>query len=73
SNTITIAVNVTTKGTYAITTNVANGVQFSAAGNFTVMGPQNITLKGTGIPVSAGTFSFYPPVGQSCAFLITFF
>jgi hypothetical protein len=72
SNNIQLQVNVTTTGTYAVTTNIANGVQFSAAGNFTVKGLQTIKLTGNGIPLSGGTFSFNPPIGLGCAFLVTF-
>jgi hypothetical protein len=70
-NTVQLLVNVTTIGTYALTTNSVNGIQFSTSGNFTTTGTQTITLTGSGTPVSAGSFPFTPPVGLGCAFIIT--
>jgi hypothetical protein len=72
SNNILLQVDVTTIGTYAVSTNISNGVQFSAAGNFTVTGIQTIKLIGSGIPVSAGTFPYNPPIGLGCTFFVTF-
>jgi hypothetical protein len=73
TNTVKISVNVTTKGTYAITT-TKNGMTFSAAGTFTATGVQPVTLVGTGTPtvngdnivpitVGATTCNFTVPVG----------
>ncbi len=52
SNTITLPVNVTTLGSYTITSNTVNGISFSASGTFTSTGSQNITLSGLGTPSS---------------------
>lgn len=52
SNTITLPVNVTSLGSYTITTNTVDGISFSASGTFTTTGNQNITLNGTGTPSS---------------------
>ena len=71
-NTVLLEVNVTTPGTYVIVTNIANGVQFTAGGNFTVTGLQTIKLKANGIPLAPGIFQYNPPVGVGCAFFVTF-
>lgn len=70
SNTIEIDVNVTTAGTYNITTSSANGISFSGSGVFATTGAQTITLQGTGTPAAATTSSFVPG-GNGCTFLIT--
>jgi hypothetical protein len=53
-----ITANVTTAGTYTITTNSANGVTFAASGTFTNTGSQNIILTAIGTPITTGTFTF---------------
>jgi hypothetical protein len=72
SNTVLLYVNVSAPGTYVIVTNIANGVQFTAGGVFTVAGPQTIQLKANGIPSASGNFQYNPPVGTGCAFLVNF-
>ncbi len=73
TNTVSIKVNVTTIGTYNITTTAINGVTFALAGTFTVTGAQTVLLKGTGTPTAAGLFNFTPNTGNnSCSFPITF-
>lgn len=52
SNTITLPVNVSTLGSYTVTTNTVDGISFSGSGTFTSTGNQNITLSGTGTPTS---------------------
>jgi hypothetical protein len=69
SNTITLNVNVTTVGSYTITTAAVNGISFSGSGSFTTAGAQTVTLTGTGTPIAAGDYSFTPSNG--CAFTIT--
>jgi hypothetical protein len=71
SDNIQLRVNVTTIGTYTLSTIVVNGIQFSASGNFTVSGIQTITLTGSGTPLTAGISSFTPPVGLGCTFFVT--
>lgn len=71
SNTIQLRVNVTTIGTYTLSTNLIDGVQFSTSGNFTVTGLQTITLTGSGTPLAAGIFPYTPSVGLGCTFFIT--
>jgi len=71
SNTIQLKVQVDSVGTYAITTNTADGFSFVTSGNFTTTGIQTITLTGQGIPASAGDFTFIPPVGLGCNFIVS--
>ena len=49
-DTVVLAVNVTGLGYYQITTNTANNISFSKTGQFTQLGPQTVTLTGTGNP-----------------------
>jgi hypothetical protein len=72
ANTATIDVNVSAVGAYSISTTIVNGIKFSAAGTFTVTGPQTVTLPGTGTPVAASVSNF--PVtgaGTTCSFPVT--
>jgi hypothetical protein len=66
-----LKVNVTQAGTYAVKTNTANGFVFSSSGIFTFTGLQTITLTSSGTPISTGNFSFKPPVGAGCSFIIS--
>ncbi|HBV16991.1 hypothetical protein [Chryseobacterium carnipullorum] len=52
SNTITLPVNVSSLGSYTMTTNTVDGISFSGSGTFTATGNQNVTLNGTGTPSS---------------------
>ncbi|HEY0433701.1 MAG TPA: hypothetical protein VGC95_07510, partial [Chitinophagaceae bacterium] len=71
ANTATIEVNVTTPGTYAISTTAVNGVTYSASGNFSAAGPQSVTLSASGTPAAAGTFDIPVTAGSSnCSFQI---
>lgn len=70
SDIVTIDVNVTTAGTWSVTTPVINGIYFSGTGNFTTTGPQTIALAGGGTPVAAGDFD-YTPSNNGCSFTIT--
>ena len=72
TNTISIPVNVTTPGTFSISTTAINGVTFSASGTLAT-GAQTIVLTGSGLPIDAGPFSFPVSLGTSnCSFSITF-
>jgi len=62
-----IVVDVTTIGTYSISTS-ANGVTFSATGSFSTTGSQNITLNASGIPTNISTNTFYLSTAPSCSF-----
>ena len=69
ANTVTIQANVTSVGSYSLTSNTLNGMTFSAAGVFAATGLQSIVLTGTGTPVAAGTNVF--SIGtSSCTFNI---
>jgi hypothetical protein len=73
SNTVTAQVNVTTIGSYSISTGAAaNGISFSASGTFTTTGTQLVTLTGSGTPTTAGTSNYTATAGSStCMFSIT--
>lgn len=71
SNTVTIAVNVTSIGTYTITTNTVNGISFSGSGTLASTGLQNITLTSTGRPDAAGAATLTINAGgSSCTFIV---
>ncbi len=72
ANTVTINVNVTTAGSYSITTTSVNGISFAATGTFAGTGPQTVNLVGTGTPTAAGSFN-YPATGggNTCTFSVT--
>ena len=55
---ITLVANVTSTGTYTISTNTLNGVTFSASGTFGATGSQTVTLTPTGTPTAAGNFKW---------------
>jgi|SRR5665213_363003 len=71
TNNIVLQVNVTTPGTYALSTGIVNGIQFTGAGNLSSTGLQPITLIGDGMPLGTGVFPYIPPVGLGCAFFVT--
>ncbi|MDB5192029.1 MAG: hypothetical protein JWQ96_1592 [Segetibacter sp.] len=72
ANTVTLNVNVTTVGTFSITTPTSNGMTFSGSGTFTTTGPQTIRLTGSGIPVIAGSTPVPVTMASStCTFNIT--
>ena len=56
SATISLIANVTTVGTYNVSTNTVNGVSFSANGTFTATGNQTVTLTPSGTPMLAGNY-----------------
>ncbi len=73
ANTVTIDVNVTTIGTWSVTTAPAvNGITFTGTGTFTTTGAQTITLAASGTPVAAGPFTFTVTGGTgTCTFQVT--
>ncbi len=72
ANTLTVSVNVTTLGTWNLTTAVVNGMTFSRSGTFTTLGNQTITLNGTGTPTTAGTSNIIVTFGAAtCTIPIT--
>jgi hypothetical protein len=58
SNSITVSVNVTKTGTYAIGTDTVNGYFFRGTGQFTTLGVNTVTLRGNGTPFAQGTNNF---------------
>lgn len=71
SNTVLINVNVTTPGTYTITTQQSNGMTFAGAGTLANTGDQTITLTATGTPAAAGNTNFPVQVGaNTCSFAV---
>jgi hypothetical protein len=72
ANTVTVQVNVTTIGSYSMSTMTVNGVSFAASNTFTTAGIQNVVLTATGTPTAAGTFNYPLTAGTStCTFQIT--
>ena len=71
-NTVTLTVNVTTAGNYAISTNTTNGIFFSGSGLFANTGVQSVTLTGTGTPLQAAFNTFIPTAGPitGCIFTV---
>lgn len=71
SNIVTLSINVTTLGTYNISTTF-QGMTFAAAGAFITLGPQNVTLNGSGTPTTAGLNTVPITAGTStCSFPVT--
>jgi hypothetical protein len=69
---VTIQVNVTTPGTWSITTSTLGGMTFSGSGTFATTGVQTIRLTGTGTPTTASPFNFPVSAGAStCSFTVT--
>ena len=58
SNYIDVEINVTSPGTYSITTDTLNGYSFTGKGNFTTTGVNTIKLAASGTPVAAETNNF---------------
>lgn len=56
SNTIVLNVKVTETGSYNITTEFINGIQFYDSGNFSALGNQSIILNGVGTPTVNSDF-----------------
>jgi hypothetical protein len=55
TNTLTIRVNVTKLGTYGFGATSTSGFGFAANGTFSTLGLQNVTLNGSGTPLTAGS------------------
>jgi hypothetical protein len=62
SNTITVTAYPTVLGNYCISTDLFNGIIFSASGSFTSMTEQSVVLYGSGTPIQSGTFTFVPQI-----------
>jgi hypothetical protein len=71
-NTVRIELNVTTPGTYNITTNTVNGISFSGTGTLTASGVQTVILTGSGNPTPAGNPTFLVTgASGTCNFPVT--
>ncbi len=70
TNTVTVSVDVSTIGTYSISTVTQGGISFSGTGSFITTGVQTVTLTGAGTPI-AGTYVFSPGSTLGCSFTIT--
>ncbi len=70
-NTVNISVNVTSPGSYTITSTTINGITFSRTGIFTQTGSQSIFLNSTGTPIQQGlsAFNFIGNI-TGCSFII---
>ena len=65
----TITANVTTAGTYSISTTAnGSGVTFTGSGTFAGSGAQNIVLTASGTPTAAGNNSFTLNTTVNCSF-----
>lgn len=72
SNQVVLSVNVTTVGTWTVSSNTVTGMNFTGSGTFTTTGVQNITLNGTGTPNAPGAQTFSVSAGSgSCTFVVT--
>lgn len=69
-NAVQLLVDVSTTGSYNLSTSTINGFHFFAAGNFTNIGRQLITLFAVGTPKETGNFDFTPLAASSCSFRI---
>lgn len=71
TNKVNIKVNVTTVGTYSISTTATNGMTFSGSGAFGATGLQSVTLTGSGTPVSEGAIAVPVKIGSAtCNFSV---
>lgn len=70
SHNVQVQLNVTTAGTYSITTDTVAGFWFSGSGTV-LTGSQTITLNGNGTPSSGGVKTFTVKFGSStCTFTV---
>ena len=70
NNKILLQVNVTTAGSYSITTTTVGGMRFSGSGTFTSTGLQPVTLTGTGTPTTSGINTIPITAGSSTCSLV---
>jgi len=71
ASTVQLQVDVTTTGSYSLSTGSVNGFYFSASGNFVNTGVQNIVLTANGTPTAIGNFVFTATAGSGCTFSVT--
>ncbi len=71
ANSVTVKVNVTTAGTYSISTTQNNGISFSGVGVLSATGAQTITLMASGTPAQAVSTTMLLTAGNStCSFVV---
>lgn len=68
---VILQVNVTSPGTFSISTGSVNGYKFTASGTLTTIGLQAITLQGTGTPVVGSVDQQPIMAGSVCRIIIT--
>lgn len=73
SNTVTLTVDVTTIGSYNVTSSTVSGMTFSGSGAFLSTGVQSLVLTGSGIPTGTpGAVTVPVTAGSSsCSFQVT--
>lgn len=67
-NFVEVQVQVTTAGTYVISSDTVNGYYFRATGVFNLPGANTVRLLGTGKPIAVGTDAFVVSYGNSECF-----
>jgi hypothetical protein len=73
TNTVTLYATVSIIGSWSMTTNTVNGYSFSGSGTFSSTGTVQVTLYGTGTPVTAQTDNFTTTAdnsGGTCTFSV---
>lgn len=60
--------NVTSSGSYSITTNTANGITFASSASTIGTGNKTITLVASGTPIATGTFTYTINTNPSISF-----
>lgn len=71
NNKIDVKVNVTSIGTYSISTTTVNGLTFSGTGTFATTGVQTVTINASGTPVNMGNTVVTVNAGtSSCTFTL---
>jgi hypothetical protein len=69
---VDVQVNVTTIGSYTVSTNTVNGFSFSGTGSLTAAGLQTISLRANGTPLNDGPTTFTVTAGaNTCTFSAT--
>jgi len=71
TNTVTVTLNITTSGTYKVSTDTVNGFSFFDSGFFAAPGTYQVTMKGSGKPILPITSDFIVTFGTSfCSFSV---
>jgi DNA/RNA endonuclease G (NUC1) len=71
ANKVIIQVNVSSAGTFSISTGSLNGYKFIGSGTLTATGLQSLTLQGSGSPIYGETDQFQIIPGSGCKINIT--